>query len=151
MWNAQSGKEIMTLKGHRYSPCSSAPFSLLCFSHFIHAPCFLDRSNVFSTDISPNGHVIVSASRDNSIKVWNAQTGAELRTLPGTQVWSFLLFIVPPIFFSCMFLCSLLFTLAHSLFPHTSHFFSLFFLLPSLASEWLFLLTLWIVICHCFR
>ncbi len=40
-------------------------------------------SNVFSVAYSPDGRTIASGSIDNTIRIWNAQIGGTLRTLPG--------------------------------------------------------------------
>src|SRR5664279_1778676 len=39
--------------------------------------------NVNSCAFSPDGRRIVSASRDNTLKIWDAESGAELATLTG--------------------------------------------------------------------
>ena len=57
IWDAETGREIRTLKGH---------------SDLVHFAGF-----------SPNGRLIVSASSDSTIKIWDAETGSEIRTLKG--------------------------------------------------------------------
>ena len=61
MWEAQTGKELMTLTGHDGAV----------------------RSAVYS----PNGQWILTASWDRTAKVWDAQTGQELFTLKGHDDW----------------------------------------------------------------
>ncbi|MGV2387590.1 MAG UNVERIFIED_CONTAM: hypothetical protein LVR29_02325 [Microcystis novacekii LVE1205-3] len=36
-----------------------------------------------SVNFSPNGKTLVSGSQDNTIKLWNVETGTEIRTLTG--------------------------------------------------------------------
>jgi len=55
MWDARTGKERRTLRGH--------------------------TMGVNGCAISPAGDFIVSASWDNTFKVWDARTGACLSTL----------------------------------------------------------------------
>ena len=57
MWDAQTGAELLTLKGHT-GTCHRASFS-------------------------PDGTRIVTGSEDKTAKVWDAKTGAELLTLKG--------------------------------------------------------------------
>jgi WD40 repeat protein/serine/threonine protein kinase len=57
VWDAESGKELLSLEGH-------------------------DRA-VTSVAFSPDGKLLATASLDNTVKVWDAQTGKELRALKG--------------------------------------------------------------------
>jgi WD40 repeat protein len=56
VWDAQSGGELLTLKGQK---------------RFVNAVTY-----------SPDGKRLATLSRDNSVKVWDAQTGQELLSLP---------------------------------------------------------------------
>src|SRR5205085_4219365 len=43
------------------------------------------RSDIFSLSFSPDGKRLASASKDRLVKIWNAQTGEEIRTLKGHE------------------------------------------------------------------
>ena len=57
VWDAKSGAEVLTLKGH--------------------------TEQVSSASFSPDGSRIVTGSRDKTAKVWDAKSGAEVLTLKG--------------------------------------------------------------------
>ncbi|MFK0730597.1 MAG: WD40 repeat domain-containing protein, partial [Gloeotrichia echinulata HAB0833] len=57
LWNLETGKEISTLKGHDY--------------------------RVVSVSFSPDGKTLASGSWDNTIKLWNRNTGWDLDALTG--------------------------------------------------------------------
>ena len=61
VWDAATGQETLTLKGHterRLGGCPSVAFS-------------------------PDGKRLASGSVDGTVKVWDAATGQEIRTLKG--------------------------------------------------------------------
>ncbi|MCA2717734.1 hypothetical protein [Microcystis sp. M169S2] len=68
LWNVETGKEIRTLKGHD-EPVNSVNFSP-------------DGKTLVS--ISPEGKTLVDDSdEDKTIKLWDVETGQEIRTLKG--------------------------------------------------------------------
>jgi WD40 repeat protein len=59
LWDASTGKELYTLRGH--------------------------QSSVRSAAFSPDGLRLASASNDNTVRLWEATTGKELRILRGHE------------------------------------------------------------------
>src|SRR5262249_16234241 len=57
VWDAETGEELLSLKGHR---------------RFVNSVAY-----------SPDGKRLATLSRDNTVKVWDAQTGQEILTLKG--------------------------------------------------------------------
>ncbi|WP_149977355.1 nSTAND1 domain-containing NTPase, partial [Microcystis aeruginosa] len=45
------------------------------------------NGSVYSVNFSPDGKTLVSGSDDNTIKLWNVETGEEIRTLKGHDNW----------------------------------------------------------------
>ncbi|MBI1914769.1 MAG: protein kinase [Planctomycetes bacterium] len=72
VWEAHSGQEHLTLKGHTF------PVMSVALGHTLE---------VTSVAFSADGKRIASASHDQTVKVWDAQTGQELRTLKGHTFW----------------------------------------------------------------
>ncbi|MEO1561424.1 MAG: hypothetical protein AAFS12_18030, partial [Cyanobacteria bacterium J06632_19] len=50
---------------------------------------------VLAVTVTPNGKYLISASKDNTIKVWNFQTGEEFFTLSGHSDWVLTLAVTP--------------------------------------------------------
>ncbi|MFC1636982.1 protein kinase, partial [Planctomycetota bacterium] len=65
VWDASSGKKLMTLSGHQGGPLSG------------------QQSDIWSMSYSPDGTRIISGGLDKTVRVWNAITGAEIMTLRG--------------------------------------------------------------------
>jgi hypothetical protein len=61
VWDAGSGRELLTLKGH--------------------------IGRVFSVAFSPDGQRIVTGGEDNTARVWDAANGTNLLTLKGHAYW----------------------------------------------------------------
>jgi hypothetical protein len=59
VWDAETGRDVLSLKGH--------------------------GSAVFSVAYSPNGKRIVSCSWDHTVKVWDAETGKQVLNLKGHE------------------------------------------------------------------
>jgi len=62
-WDTATGQLIRTLHGHKH--------------------------NIQSLAFSPNGHYLVSTSRDASVIVWDGRNGARLRDFAGVTGWAF--------------------------------------------------------------
>ncbi len=71
VWDASSGKKLMTLSGHEDRPLTGI------------------ECDVWSASYSPDGTRIVSGGTDKTIRVWNAATGAEIMTLRGHGDWPY--------------------------------------------------------------
>jgi WD40 repeat protein len=67
VWDAQTGRELVALKGH--------------------------TGDVKSITFSPDGSRLATAANDATVRVWDAQNGHELMTLPGRNGGNFSSFI----------------------------------------------------------
>jgi WD40 repeat protein len=102
IWNAETGKELQTLTGHRYdvssvsfSPdgkkiASGGSDSIKIWDAVTGKELQTLTENIFrdtNVSFSPDGKMIASGNRDgnknHSIKIWDAETGKELQTLTG--------------------------------------------------------------------
>jgi len=86
VWEAASGKEMLTLKGHSEVDGGSS------FGSFVKEMLTLAWSieGINSVAFSPDGQRIVTGSLDRTAKVWDAASGRELLTLKGHSgvLWS---------------------------------------------------------------
>ena len=69
VWEAASGQELLTLKGH--------------------------SARILSVAFSPDGQRIVTGSDDETAKVWEAASGQELLTLKGHSDWDLVCGLFP--------------------------------------------------------
>jgi len=67
LWNVVSGKKIRTLGGHSNNSKNTKAFS----------------NSVDAIALSPDGHIALSGSRDETAKLWNLDSGREIYTLKG--------------------------------------------------------------------
>ncbi len=78
VWDAASGRELLTLKGHKAYDFSGEMHPA---NGWIRAPLTFHIGSVLSVAFSPDGRRIVTGSNDKTAKVWDSETGRELRTL----------------------------------------------------------------------
>jgi WD40 repeat protein len=97
VWDAQTGQESRTLRGHTHrlygGAISRSGDTIVSASHDQTLKVWDARTGeerctlrghtdvVYGCAISPSGNSIVSASEDNTLKVWDVSTGACLCTL----------------------------------------------------------------------
>jgi WD40 repeat protein len=107
VWDAQTGRELLTLKGHtravvsvafspdgtRLASSSSLPNGISNRNERVEVKVWDaqtgqesltlqgHRRSVDSVAFSPDGKRLATLSRDNTVKVWDAQTGQEIRSL----------------------------------------------------------------------
>jgi WD40 repeat protein len=72
VWDAATGREIITLRGHESGGLIVA---------------FERAGGVLSVGFSPDGLRIVTGSRDKTARVWDAATGREIVVLSGHESW----------------------------------------------------------------
>jgi WD40 repeat protein len=102
IWDAESGREERALQGHEgvvrtlaFSPNGAALASGSTMDVAIRIwdtrsgrqIRSFGAAGVDSLSYSPDGRRIASGSMDNAIRVWEAETGAELLTLEGHSSW----------------------------------------------------------------
>jgi WD40 repeat protein len=101
LWDAQTGAELATLAGHidQVSACAFSSDGRRIVSGSFHSLKLWDAQSgavvatlrfqwgVRACAFSPDGSRIVSASDAESLKLLNAETGAELATLAGHTDW----------------------------------------------------------------
>ncbi len=106
LWDAATGQETLTLKGHVNGVCSvafSADGKRLATGSFDRTVKLWDAAigqemltlkghdnSVPSVAFSPDGKWLATGSHDRTVKLWDAATGQELLTLKGHSdiVWS---------------------------------------------------------------
>ena len=75
------------------------------YDHILNVPMYDSSGHsdrVTSVCISPDGLKIVSGSKDNSIKIWNSETGDVIHTLQGkTIMTSYILYKAVVIQYLC--------------------------------------------------
>ena len=76
VWDARSGTEVLTLRGH-----TTMAIPAVVFSPDVLIGDGVDGVN--SAGFSPDGSLIVTSSGDQTAKVWDARSGVEVRTLKG--------------------------------------------------------------------
>ena len=67
VWSAENGQRIQSLEGHTSSPAGRAGFS----------------NSISAVAITPDGRRAVSASYDETVAVWDLETGQRIHTLEG--------------------------------------------------------------------
>jgi WD40 repeat protein/serine/threonine protein kinase len=75
VWDASSGQELHTLKGHK-GVVNSVAFSP-------NGQQIVSGGGVNSVAFRPNGQQIVSGGGDDTVQLWDASSGQELRALKG--------------------------------------------------------------------
>ncbi|MFC1652113.1 protein kinase [Planctomycetota bacterium] len=75
IWNAETGEEVMTLQGHEISNKQLAHVS---------------GDSIDCVAFSPDSNRIITGSQDQTLKLWNIDSGQELVTLKGHRdsVWT---------------------------------------------------------------
>jgi WD40 repeat protein len=74
IWDTQTGKEILTLRGHVHlKPTVASGYERIGIS--------TARGSVRSVAFSPDGTRLASGSNDSSVKIWDVPTGEEILTL----------------------------------------------------------------------
>ncbi|MDB9510121.1 hypothetical protein PN499_02720, partial [Kamptonema animale CS-326] len=69
IWDTETGRELKTLTGH---------------TNWVMAVAIAPNGKTaISAEIPPNRKTTISASHDNTLKIWDTETGRELKTLTG--------------------------------------------------------------------
>ena len=73
LWNPETGEHIRTLEGH-----GTQKRTLGIFGQWSAA-----THGIYSVVFSPDGSMLASGSEDNTVRLWNPETGEHIRTLEG--------------------------------------------------------------------
>lgn len=75
LWDSEDGTEILTIPVHLPEEIVFNGEKSLCFN--------VDKMQINTVFFSPNGKRLVSASNDETVRIWDANTGKELNRLIG--------------------------------------------------------------------
>lgn len=75
LWNSENGTEILNIPVHLPEEITFNGEKSLCFN--------IDSMQINSVYFSPDGKRLVSASNDETVRIWDANTGKELKRLIG--------------------------------------------------------------------
>jgi len=82
VWDSQTGKEVSFLVCHRPTVCCCVERAdLRVLVHEQECTLTGHSGHVRSVAYSPDGKHIVSGSDDNTVRVWDSQTGKEVSVL----------------------------------------------------------------------